>query len=953
MAKFLIRFCVALSTLVLFSGTLAAAEKGSQSVLNPDRLPLKISTVRENAPFSLVLPDGTPTGLYVEFWELWSKTNNIPVIFLPTSFKQNLKALKAHQVDFHAGLFINHERSKWADFSIPIHRVRTGIFFHSEQKVTPPLSELKGSRIGVQKGTFQADMLVNKYPNIEVVVFEDARIMVSALLDKKITALVSESPYLKTELGRMGLSGVLIESPENFTTNEVHALFPKGTPELVKIVDEGIRKIPLSKLIELEKKWLPEDEPFFQNLALKNFPELSLAQQQWLNVHPQLSLGTDPAWPPFEFNDDNGNYAGISSDYVRVIEEKLALKMTPLKNLSWVEVINKAKRGEVDVLPAVVKTPARESFLSFTEPYITFPMIIATRKDAFFIQELKELNHKKVGVVQSYITHELLNRDFPEIELKYFETVSQGLIDLDEGKIDAFVENLGVITHQINQDNFNNIKIAAITPYKLELAIGVRKELEPLVPILNKVLSSMTTRQKASIANSWLSYQVNFSENISTFLYWAISVGALLSLIILYVWNNNRRLQYEIQERKNIEASLELARNTAVAANKAKDEFLANMSHEIRTPMNAVVGMAHLLGASDLNDEQKSYIKALNKSSDSLLVLINDILDLSKIEAGKLKLENRAFNLKHLVEDITKQTRLKISANKLSVSLNFYDDVPHEVCGDAQRLSQILHNLINNAVKFTDRGEINISVKIFHENTSNHTLQFTISDTGIGLTEEQQMKLFQTYTQADSSITRKYGGTGLGLSICQNLCGLMQGSIWVESQFGKGSQFNFTATFEKIKPAQAKQNGIAIDSTQSETEAEIDINLLANKKILVVDDNEVNLTIARKVLSNQKMQVYTVNNGEEAIKALSMALTSAPFDIVLMDIQMPVLDGYSATKRIRRNTKLQQIPIIAMSANVMESDIQQALDSGMNAHIGKPLRINEMLKIIGGYINKS
>jgi signal transduction histidine kinase/ActR/RegA family two-component response regulator len=935
-----------LGLIVVSTAQIHASENQKSKIVTP----LKIATVKENPPSSMILPDGTPTGLYVEFWQLWSATNNIPITFISTTIAENFKLLKSHQVDFHAGLFANDERRIWADFSIPIHRVKTGIFFHSDTLVTTALSEFKNEKVGVQSSTFQASMLAEKYPNIDIVLFDDAKLMVLALLDKKITALVSETPYLKTELGRMGLSGVLKESPEILTINEVHALIPKGNPELVKLINQGIQKIPLSKLIALEKKWLPEDEPYFQNLASINFPELTLEQQQWLKSHPQLSLGTDPSWPPFEFRNEKNEYVGISSDYINFIKDKLALEMLPKNNLTWVEVMKKAEIGEIDILPAVVKTENREKFFNFTEPYINFPMIIATRKDGFFIQELKDLNTHRVGVVKSYITHELLSRDFPDINLIFFDTVADGLTKLDSGDIDAFVENLGVITYHINQEIFSNIKVAATTPYKLELAIGVRKGLEPLVPILNKVLNAMTEKQKSAIANSWLSYSVNFDEDLSAYLYSAISIGAFLSLIILFVWNSNRRLQFEINERKKIETSLERARSSAVAANKAKDEFLANMSHEIRTPMNAVVGMAHLLGASDLNPEQQNYINALNKSSDSLLVLINDILDLSKIEAGKLFLEKRDFNLKELLEDITQQTQLKITTKKIEISLKFENNLAHMIKGDSLRLSQILHNLLNNALKFTEAGKISISVESYQKFENQHCLKFSISDTGIGLTLQQQGRLFQTYTQADSSITRKYGGTGLGLSICHNLCSLMQGKIWVESVYGKGSTFAFTAIFDNADTTnQHPTENINKDVTA--TNEELLHSILKDKKVLVVDDNAVNLTIANKVLNNYNMEVHSAINGELAIKALESAAESSPFDIVLMDIQMPVMDGYSATIKIRQNKVFKKLPIIAMSANVMQVDIQKALNSGMNDHIGKPLNIDEMMQILTEHLN--
>ncbi len=684
---------------------------------------------------------------------------------------------------------------------------------------------------------------------------------------------------------------------------------------------------------------------------------LTIDEVQWLKNHPDLTLWSDNYWPPFEFIDENGVYSGMIRDVISLLEERLDYKFKISQKASWSETLEGIQNGELSLVTAVAKTPQREEYMLFTEPYFSFPIVMVIREGLGFVIDLRELDDERVGVVKGYASYDYLIINHPDLNLQVVENVEQGLQALSDGDLDVFVSNIPSVSYLIKKLGIFNVRLTSITPYIYDLRVGVNSDHPEMVSILNKAIASIPRQEFDDIYKDWLFR--DFEVQVDYRIVRRIAFISILVIGIFLYWN--RKLSKEVTERIRSEKALmlskdqlrqatydaELMARKADEANQAKSIFLANMSHEIRTPMNAVMGYTELLAAAVKDKKQKSYLESIRAGSKALLTLINDILDLSKVEAGKLQIEYRAISLRPLFDELQSMFSAKVEGKKLQLLVELSPELPNVVMLDETRLRQILFNLVGNAIKFTHKGSIYVRASTnpsaaARTSTEPNSVDITIEveDSGIGVPYDQHERIFRAFEQQEGQSTRDYGGTGLGLAISKKLVEMMGGELLLRSEVNQGSCFT------------VKLTNVVVASIEQQLSAGLPIvsqYQFEPANILVVDDIALNRQLVNDLLEGTGFSIKQAENG---LQAIQIAEVWRP-DLILMDIRMPVMDGYEATSTLKQRSDTQKIPIVALTASVMNKDEYKIEEAGFDGYLKKPVSGSELYAEIASFLPHS
>ncbi len=647
-------------------------------------------------------------------------------------------------------------------------------------------------------------------------------------------------------------------------------------------------------------------------------------ERGWLKEHPKIVLAGETNFPPFEFLNEHQKYRGFSVDYIRIIERLLGIKFEIQFWDHWDKLMKDGKNRKNDVWPTATPTPYRLEFMDFTKPYIKLDAVILTRKNVDkSMQNLESLTDMKVSVISGFGIHEYIKENYPDVNLDVVPNTSEGLKKVSFGLVDAMVVNIAMATYFMEKEGITNLEIGGKTGYTYDWGLASRNDWPELNSILEKTLNQIDPLKKKEIYRKWVGLKVKEGLTLKQFLSFLFGTLTLFGIGTILFWNRSLKKQVETR-------TIELN-----AANSAKSIFLANMSHEIRTPMNAILGYAQILEREpQLEKKYKDSIRNILSSGNHLLNLINEILDLSKIEAGRMELTPTSFDLNALAKDMSAMFELRCEEKQLRWRNEAISNEPIWVYGDETKLRQALINLLGNGVKFTDSGKIIFKLTIQEDE---HYL-FEAIDSGMGIPKEAQKSIFEPFKQDAEG--RNKGGTGLGLAISKKQIDLMGGELKVDSKLGEGSRFYFLI---KLPATLTRPNSKETEKYKRVTQiiAEHPIN------ILIVDDVKENRNVLKYFLENLGFTITQSENGLEAIKLAQ----KHPFDIIFMDIQMPIMNGVEATQALRSDLNLRDIKIIGISASVYDYSPEKIKEMQFDDFLLKPFQVEEIISSIDKLIS--
>lgn len=669
---------------------------------------------------------------------------------------------------------------------------------------------------------------------------------------------------------------------------------------------------------------------------------LSEFDQKWLSDHKEeLIFAPDPAYAPFEFFDSkSATTKGLAHEYIKAIEKRIGIEFKKIKAPSFKDILDMAKEKKVAIVNAATQTPQRSEYLLFTDPILEIKNVILVRKNVTGDLTLDGLKGKKISVVSGYAVAEYLQKNYPSYSYDPVPTDMNALLNAAYGISDAAIIDLATASYMIEKEGITNLRVAGDAGYPIKLAIGSRRDIPELNAILNKALKDIGENEREEIYRRWV--HIDESNIFKSRAFWAIVLSIVIFFTIIgssiLIWNRQLKRQVEIRT-----ADLREARDRAEAACKAKSAFLANMSHELRTPMNGIIGFSSVLSYGKLMEEQKECVEMIKNSSIHLLELINDMLEFVRIEAKKITLNIKPFDIRDLVKNSISLLNEQFKNKNIKVFYEIDSSIDYNLSGDPLRIKQILINLLTNAIKFTPEGKIIIKAAQVDKTYKTAVIALSVIDEGIGIPSDKIDEIFEMFHQLDSSTTRRHGGTGLGLSIIKGLVELMNGKITVKSEVGKGSSFTVEIPFEIFtKPLNSASEKTFIPNVYKSDTA---VN------IILAEDDEASCLLLKSLAKRFGWNIKIAGNGADAVE---FYLTGG-FDAILMDGQMPEMDGFDATTKIREleSGTGKRIPIIALTAYAMEGDREKFIAAGMDDYITKPIdNIDTFYNTVMKYIAK-
>lgn len=908
-------------------------------------------------------------------------------------------------------------------------------------------TELTGLRLVTERDFALSSIARERYPaavHLQAPTTREALRMVS---DGEADVYLGNAHVANALISGTGIPRIGLQRQTDLAADTLHFGVPNARQPLAEALDIALGAIPEARNQAIRAQWL-------QPLQWLGSGTLALSASESEVLTQPMSVGFAPVWAPISFVDAEGQPSGIAGEYLERFRAAGAGKLNVLKLGSWQAIRDAMREGRLDAVMGVPNDAAAfGGDWVFSQPFLTVSNVIVVGNGADRVLDMRDLDQHRVALSDPDRIGALLRAQAPEVVVLTVATAQEGLEQVRAGKADAYIGNLAVVDRFLRDRYSGELHIAAPAGIEDRLALAVRPQHAALASAFDRLLMSMTPREREAIRNDWMAVEYRAQFDWAAFLKWAVPLALVLLTAGVVHAIGYRRLRREVEQRRLVEKrlaevtgslpavvyqvrhsagefsfpyiagdmpslfgievdqalnnerelfarihpddqarvtaelerasaafdgiavdfrvrskdvcrwirsrakpqraedgtqqwsgywidvteafaqaqALEDARAAAELAAEAKSSFLATMSHEIRTPMSGVLGMLEVLSHTRLDAEQRRVVATIEDSAQMLRQILDDILDFSKMEAGALALEARLVSLRQKIDTTQHMLMTQATAKGLQLNNRIDTRVAQHHMADGTRLRQVLFNLLSNAIKFTAQGEVAILLDLLEERPGAQRIRLAVRDTGIGIPEDQQARLFSPFTQAEASTTRRYGGTGLGLSICQHLADLMDGQLELRSALGEGTEVSLSVWLPTV----------AADVAVGEALEPADVGALPpewrQKNVLIVEDHPTNQDLMRWRMQQLGLSHEVVGDGVAALDALARG----SFDAVITDCLMPGMDGYTLTREIRHleaaNPRRRRIPIIALTASALDEEARRCRDAGMDDFLAKPV----------------
>lgn len=874
------------------------------------------------------------TNFLREFWQIWAIDYGYHIEFVPMPSAQSNLALKNNEIDVIAISTISNSQPSTL-YSMPYARYKQRFYRllkgDTDNNITIGIHDEQQRTLNFLGQHIKRDY----YDNVD------------ALLDNysAYDALYSVSPWrLEEQLKERQLLQYFYLSSDEAPKIYFHAATREDDRQLMYDINEGVRHVSKTQAKLWSRKYFLIKQSSIELTLGDYFFDLSESEKQYLIDNNQLNyIITEAGFPPYIITKSFANISerGFSIELAKIVTKKTGILFKPYYVDDVQSSVKAILNKKADVTLIMEQSADRAYAFDFSIPYLNSHYSLITRNEANIANNLSDLEHETIATVSTFNATQVLIEQFPKANIKIYNSLTAALQAVAQGDANALITHSLISGYLIKELQLSNLVSQPVSQFQKDskLSFAVRKGSPNVVSLMNRSINSISADQFDKIYSKWSASALPEKnvqlhvDNAYRQASYVLGVVMLLSGAVIWIYFRQLKIQRNAQQHvEQALATAEAARTEAERSAQAKITFLARMSHEIRTPMNGVLGMAEALRFSKLDEKQTELLETLQGSATNLLALLNDVLDFSKMDAGKLTLESVPVNVQELSKNIITSFSHQPNEKQVKLRLHVDESINQPYLTDPTRLTQILNNLLSNALKFTHQGIIDLSITLVEQQTVEKVrydkIKFAVRDTGIGIAKDKQALLFTPFIQADDDITRKFGGTGLGLSICREIVNAMGGNIMLESNEGSGSLFHFTLTF--------KQTEQVLDTVERRQHERIDFAPKDNRfdgiRVLVAEDNIINVAVITAQLERLNIVPDIAENGQEALEMH----VEQPYDIIISDCHMPILDGFELAQTLTSKPSQRALWLIAVTADALIGSAEKCIAAGFDDYLAKP-----------------